>query len=435
MKGFSELILPGTSLAKVRLEVKANIVLTQKRGVSADVQLKARQFERPEGSLTSPLIVSSDAGAQADRGPINSQGAIDHTMRFSRSICRCLVQSACYAGLAWQAAAAEVRYCETCDASAVAALTADLFAIGDDENSVIRIYSRRQPGAPLEQVDLTRFLAMRGRRGEVDVEGAARIGDMIYWISSHGTNSKGKKQQTRHRLFATRISANHDRPTLSPAGRPYDHLLQDLARQPDLVQFNLLGAAELAPTLPGGLNIEGLAATPEGGLLIGFRNPIPAGQALLVPLLNPQEVIAGLPPRFAPRVLLNLDGLGIRSIEEWRGRYYILAGSSSSQGESRLYEWTGSGAAPRWISGLSFAGMNPEAVAIFPAQSKIDLLVVSDDGREIIRGVECKKLRNESLKTFRAITVSLDSPWIAAPTNTPQDFPDWQISGVWKWAR
>jgi hypothetical protein len=35
--------------------------------------------------------------------------------------------------------------------------------------------------------------------------------------------------------------------------------------------------------MPGGLNIEGLAATPDGQLLIGFRNPLSEGKALLLP--------------------------------------------------------------------------------------------------------------------------------------------------------
>ena len=30
----------------------------------------------------------------------------------------------------------------------------------------------------------------------------------------------------------------------------------------------------------GGFNIEGLAAAPDGSLLIGLRNPIPQGRAL-----------------------------------------------------------------------------------------------------------------------------------------------------------
>ena len=40
----------------------------------------------------------------------------------------------------------------------------------------------------------------------------------------------------------------------------------------------LADAALLPPKEPGGFNIEALAATPGGKLLIGLRNPVPAGE-------------------------------------------------------------------------------------------------------------------------------------------------------------
>jgi hypothetical protein len=42
-----------------------------------------------------------------------------------------------------------------------------------------------------------------------------------------------------------------------------------------LKDYELEKAEKLAPKEEGGLNIEGLTATPNGELLIGFRNPIP----------------------------------------------------------------------------------------------------------------------------------------------------------------
>ena len=62
----------------------------------------------------------------------------------------------------------------------------------------------------------------------------------------------------------------------------------------------------------GGFNIEGLASTPEGALLIGLRNPLRHGRALLVPLLNPDEVIEGGRARFGAPVELDLQQRGIR---------------------------------------------------------------------------------------------------------------------------
>ncbi|HYG61171.1 MAG TPA: DUF3616 domain-containing protein [Thermoanaerobaculia bacterium] len=68
---------------------------------------------------------------------------------------------------------------------------------------------------------------------------------------------------------------------------------------------------------PGALNIEGLAAK-DGKLLIGFRGPVRGGKALVVTLENPQEVLnQGAPASFATPIELDLDGLGIRSLEHW----------------------------------------------------------------------------------------------------------------------
>jgi hypothetical protein len=53
-------------------------------------------------------------------------------------------------------------------------------------------------------------------------------------------------------------------------------------------RFALLAqAAGQSPEAACGLNIEGLAATAGAALLIGFRNPLDQGRALLLPLLNP----------------------------------------------------------------------------------------------------------------------------------------------------
>src|SRR5688572_23885342 len=84
-----------------------------------------------------------------------------------------------------------VEYTGACDASAVVPINDQLFAVADDEDSVLRVYSRERGGAPLHTIDLTRFLGQGTRKGETDLEDAARIGDVVYWISSHGRNSTG----------------------------------------------------------------------------------------------------------------------------------------------------------------------------------------------------------------------------------------------------
>ena len=66
------------------------------------------------------------------------------------------------------------------------------------------------------------------------------------------------------------------------------------------------------------MNIEGLAATADGKLRIGFRNPRPGGEALVIPLLNPAPVVdSGAAPVFGELARLDLAGRGIRRMEKW----------------------------------------------------------------------------------------------------------------------
>ena len=47
-------------------------------------------------------------------------------------------------------------------------------------------------------------IAPRGRGGRF--RGAARIGDVVYWIGSHARNKNGRYRPERHRFLALKIS-------------------------------------------------------------------------------------------------------------------------------------------------------------------------------------------------------------------------------------
>ncbi len=294
-----------------------------------------------------------------------------------------------------------------CDASASVTLTDDLFVIANDEDNVLRIYSRERMGHPVSTVDLTAFLNPGKKSPEVDIEGAARIGDQIFWISSHGRNAKGKERLSRHRFFATSIVITNGEVKLKPAGNFYARLLEDLANDSRYRSFKLAAASQHAPKVQGALNIEGLAATPEGHLVIGFRNPVPGGKALLVRLMNPQDLIAGGKPKFGDPVLLDLAGLGVRAIEFWQDRFFIVGGAVDSAPVSRLFEWNGHDPHARVVQTTDLRSVNPEALSVYVEDGVEHLLVISDDGTLRIRGEECKKLKDANLRRFRVASVPL----------------------------
>lgn len=328
------------------------------------------------------------------------------------------VLAALLAALACCDASAQMEYKGMCDASAAVSLGKGHFVVADDESDVLRIYQRGTPG-PLASVDLTDHLrnrAANGKSAEADLEGAARIGSRIYWISSHARKGKdGSIDPHRQRFFATEIIPGAEAPFVTPVGTPYELLLQALLAEARFAP--LVEAAGLGPETDKGLNIEGLAATADGRLFIGFRNPRPGGKALVVPLLNPAPVVdSGAKPLFGELVRLDLGGRGIRSMERVGNEMVIAAGphgpadSSSVQPAFALFRWSGRAEqAPLFVRALD-AGTE-RAEALFVDEDANELVILSDDGDEQVDGRDCKKKKVPvDKKRFRSRTIPLPLP-------------------------
>lgn len=325
----------------------------------------------------------------------------------------------------------EVVFTGACDASAAVPLSPSLFAVGDDEDNVLRVYDADRGGAPLRAVSLSASLfpakekaksEKKKKKGkektgkkpnrpgagggpESDIEAATRIGDLAFWMTSHARNRAGERKDARRLLFATSARGAED--PLRLLGRGYGGLLDDLLADPRYAGFGLAAGAELAPKEPGGLNLEGLGERPEGGVWIGFRSPTPGGRALLAPLLNPEGLPSGERARLGDPVLLDLGGLGVRSLSHWRGRTLLLAGPPAGGATSRLYTWNGRGA-PAPVPGLELSAFNPEG--FFTPEERDAILLLSDDGTALIDGEECKRLDDPGRKRFRGRWIELPRP-------------------------
>ncbi len=206
------------------------------------------------------------------------------------------------------------EYSGMCEASAAVAIGPGHFLVAEDQTSILRLYQRGEAkpvhsfpdladaiGVPNEFVDKDR---------KTDIEGAAAIGSRIYWITGHS-----ERWRTQRRFFATDVTSQGGAWSIKLVGTPYRELREDLLG--DKVTIGYIDNVELRDNnAANGFNIEGLARTPNGKLLIGLRNPVVKGKALAVPLDNPDEVLLkGAPPRFGKIVPLSLGGNGIRSID------------------------------------------------------------------------------------------------------------------------
>lgn len=292
-----------------------------------------------------------------------------------------------------------------CDASGAVVLGGTRFAVGDDEDNVLRVYDSARGGEPLDGIDVSPALDLpiKKKTPEADIEAATRVGDRALWLTSHGRNSSGKLQPGRLRFFAT--TAPTEGTDLTPVGVAYHGLLDDMHANPALARFNLMAASELAPKERGGLNIEGMTRRPDGtSVLLGFRNPRPEGKALTVPLLNPLQVTEGARAQFGEPRLLDLGGLGVRALSLWRGQYLIIAGAIADEADSHLFIWDGADRL-RKLDDIHLERFNPEA---FVSRDESDrVLLLSDDGAVEIEGKPCKKQKDGRLKQFRGVWVEI----------------------------
>jgi hypothetical protein len=320
-----------------------------------------------------------------------------------------------------------------CDASAVVDLGRGRFAVADDELNLLVVYQAGQGGEAIYKTEVSKFLDVvkqpkpekakkQGKRvkpknpqetkqpkvKEVDMEGAARVGDTIYWITSHGRKKSGKAAEERMQLFATTIQFSDDGLELVPTGTPYNDLLDDLLADARYANLGLQAAAEKAPKEPGGLNIEAMTDHIGGSLLIGFRSPLVRGQALVATLLNPHEVIEGEAPRFGDPKFIDLGGRGLRGMSSHEGT--ILIAANDPEGDDhrpQLFRWDGESTNPTPLDVVDFGDFNPEGITLLPDFQGGKLLLLSDDGVRPIGPDQCpcKDLKDHSQRQFRSMTV------------------------------
>ena len=324
-------------------------------------------------------------------------------------------------------ALSEVKFFKgACDASAAVALDSDIILVADDEDNYLRIYSYDDPGLPISSFSLDDFLGVvDSSHPESDIEACTRVGNIIYWITSHGRSKKGKWRSSRYRLFATEILKINGNYKLRPLGRPCLNLIDALLKLDDLKLQKNIGVAgedsgrKLAPK-EYGLNIEGMTISADGkDLYIGMRNPVPGNRAILIPLKNIEDVIVRKSdPKLGAPIYLNLANRGIRSIEYSSAHqmYFIIAGSISGEDNSSIYSWSGDiKTDPKTI--MPFSKLNPEAIA--PIKDSKQLYVLSDDGNvkhrvksnetndQLINGASsCKSLKDYKKKRFRVISLN-----------------------------
>ncbi|MBK7364132.1 MAG: DUF3616 domain-containing protein [Nitrosomonas sp.] len=309
------------------------------------------------------------------------------------------------------------HYAGIANPSGAVALSDSLFIVGDDEDNLLRIYDRDTLDKPLQIISLSHLfkgIIKDGPDLEIDIESMAAMGNVLFIIGSHSTSRTGEYRPARHRLIAIQFKLDaNNKLNICPVGEIHTQLIDNLKQDVRFKKYRLDKAAKIPPKAIGGLSIEGLAATPDNGLLIGFRNPLSGGKmnhdrlvrgnALLVKLKNPFEVIHGLPARFAKPIELDLDGQGIREIT-WRKKHQFMivagpyheniASKTHPKETGKLYHWFSRSKKLKECKKVALENLNIEAAFFYPEDDKT-VQLLSDDGQ----------MRNE--KKFRSQIVKL----------------------------
>lgn len=303
--------------------------------------------------------------------------------------------------VAKEAGPAGTRHLGMSGASAAIFLDDHRFVVANDEDNRLRVYDPATSGAALSAWDASPGLRLGRGNPECDLEGAARVGDRIYWIGSHGRNKDGKFRPNRHRFFATEVNPGPEGPRWRSVGTASSGLVGAMLADPGLASLPLAAASALPPDSKGGLSIEALAAGPDRSLWIGFRGPLSKGRAILVPLRNPDQVLDGRTPRFGPPTLLDLGGRGLRDMA-WTGSEWILVAGATGgdQKGTRIFRWSGAGHLPGALDLPGLKNLHVEAVAVPPGRPVRRLLLCTDDSHRDARGTP----------SFRSYWIDLPAP-------------------------
>ena len=271
------------------------------------------------------------------------------------------------------------------DASGAVALGDTLMLVVNNEDQILRLYSR-YPGtacpAPVYTLDVAPSLALTGSDLTADLEScAARVdanGTTVFWLGSLGNSAGGNLRPNRSRVFATHVTGNGTGSppyTLTYLGR-YDKLRDDIIAW-DVNNLHGLGAnyfglaasaaSGVSPKLASGFNVEGLAFSADGKVAyIGCRTPFvngsgpttavsPRTHALIIPVLNLPALVTGNPTpgpgaaQFGAPILLPLGTRGVRSIDRiTTGEFLVTAGPADAVSNPpvaplnfRVFLWSG----------------------------------------------------------------------------------------------
>ncbi|XCM84097.1 hypothetical protein ABWK59_21020 [Kitasatospora sp. HUAS MG31] len=329
------------------------VTVAQSGADASALTVAATATTRSTVAQTGDVTVTGTAGTRTLAVAARGVGYADLTIKVTGLGGKTASRTLHYAASPAVQYSADSRYLTgSSDASAAVDVGGGYIVVADDESNVLRLYDRNASGAPVRTWD---FSSALGVSKEIDIEGAARVGNTIYWTGSLGNGKDGSLKPDRTTVFTTTVSGSGAASQLTLGGK-YKGLRDDLITW-DKTNGNRFGFAAGAasgqvPKQIDGFNVEGLEFAPGSTTTayVAFRAPLVppenGGRALLVPVTNYNQLPGGsVHAAFGTPVTLDLGGLSVRDIRKNAAdQYLIVAGSWAADDNTdpyALYSWTG----------------------------------------------------------------------------------------------
>lgn len=275
-----------------------------------------------------------------------------------------------------------------CVAEPLSRLTAGnpIAATGDEQ--IYRVILRLLQGADAGEPGAALFK-------DVEDMAVSPTGD-VYLITSHSRNKSNEEVPERQQLLRVRLDSGSTNPSSAVTSSVPIIPMLPAELQEATKRRPGAGDAEGTP----GLNIEGLAWSPENDLLIGLRSPLIESKAVVLRLKNVDTMFdhpadpAGT-SSVTIEATLDLHGMGIRGMcyDEKEKGYWIIGGLSpdpeevgiSPDNDWTLWFWDSNHQLRRRMEKNDLPQhmrlSNPEAVCVLPGNDADYVLLISDDSK------------------------------------------------------
>lgn len=225
------------------------------------------------------------------------------------------------------------------------AIVGSQLVIGADEGHSIYVFSESDDGY---KWSTTIPLVSQGII-EIDIEAISHADGYLYVVGSHSkarkTLSKKKYTKNRERIALVKTESTRDhlcRLKLNSYGQVVpDAPIHVTSLRSVIADDAILSRFTSIPSKENGIDIEGIAASGDDWLYVGFRGPVLRGNWTPIVRTNFRDI------GDYTLLFVNLRGLGIRDMERVEEGFLLLAGPvGDGPGEYEIFYWNGQDCIP-----------------------------------------------------------------------------------------